>query len=85
MKSYTYEPEGTCSTKIKMEIENGIIHNLEFTDGCDGNLKGIAKLVAGRDALEVSKLFAGISCGSNETSCPDQLSKAIMKFLADET
>ena len=84
MKSYFYETDGTCSTKITMDIENGIIQNLEFIDGCDGNLKGIAKLAVGRDALEISKLFAGISCGSNETSCPDQLSKAILKFLSEE-
>ena len=46
---YTYVPKGVCSRMISFEIEDGIVKNVKFTGGCNGNLKGIASLVEGMD------------------------------------
>ena len=74
---FTYSTKGTCSRQILFDIdENNKMHNVRFIGGCGGNLQGIAKLVEGKDADEVETLLAGIRCRNN-TSCPDQLSKAI--------
>jgi uncharacterized protein (TIGR03905 family) len=64
--------------------ENNKLHNVRFLRGCSGNLQGVAKLVEGRDADEVASQLAGIRCRGN-TSCPDQLSQAIMQYKASLT
>lgn len=82
MKQINFKPSGVCCKNMSFEIdENNKLHNVVFTAGCDGNLKGIAKLVEGMDAKYVSELLAGNTCGNKSTSCPDQLSKAIAENL----
>ncbi len=73
----TYKTSGTCSTQIDFDVENGKIYNVVFTGGCNGNLKGIAALVEGQDINEVKDKIKGIKCGFKQTSCPDQLAKAL--------
>ena len=74
-----YKTNGTCSVQIDLEIENGIITHCEFIRGCRGNTQGLAKMVIGRKADEVKDLLRGIACRGN-TSCPDQLSRAIEAY-----
>ena len=79
---FTYSTRGTCSRQILFDVdENNKMHNVRFIGGCGGNLQGSAKLVEGKDADEVETLLAGIRCRNN-TSCPDQLSKAIGEWKA---
>ena len=40
-----FKTRGTCSSKISFDLVDGTIHNVKFTGGCNGNLKGIASLV----------------------------------------
>ena len=74
---FRYRTQGTCSEMIEFEIIDGKLHNVQFYGGCHGNLQGIGKLVEGMDANEVIAKLGGIRCGYKDTSCPDQLSKAI--------
>ena len=79
---FTYSTKGTCSRQILFDVdEQNKMHNVRFIGGCGGNLQGIAKLVEGKDINEVENLLAGIRCRNN-TSCPDQLSKAIGEWKA---
>ena len=79
---FTYSTKGTCSRQILFDVdENNKMHNLRFIGGCSGNLQGIARLVEGKDINEVEALLAGVRCKGN-TSCPDQLSKAITEYKA---
>ena len=79
---YTYTTKGTCSRAIVFEVdENDKLHNVRFINGCSGNLQGISKLVEGKDINEIEALLAGVRCKGN-TSCPDQLSKAIGEYKA---
>ena len=78
MRHITYYPTGTCSQQIDITLDdNDIIQDVFFLGGCHGNLQGIGKLVEGMDANEVIAKLGGIRCGYKDTSCPDQLSKAI--------
>ena len=72
-----YKTHGTCSTRIYFDIEDGKVHNVRFDNGCNGNLSGIGKLVEGMDAQDVIAKLEGTRCGRNETSCPDQLARAM--------
>ena len=73
----TFSPKGTCSKQIVFDLdEEHRIHNLKFIGGCSGNLQGISRLVEGRKAEEDIPLIKGIRCRQN-TSCPDQLAKAL--------
>ena len=69
---------------MDVELENGAIKSVEITGGCDGNLKGISRLVAGMDAEKAIELLRGIRCGFKETSCPDQLARALEEALKEQ-
>ena len=72
-----FTPKGVCASRIEFELTGGAIHNLAFTSGCNGNLKVIAKLAEGMEANRVVSLLAGNTCGYKDTSCVDQLARAI--------
>ena len=76
-----YQTKGTCSTSIDIELENGIVQSVSFTGGCNGNLQGISKLVAGMDAREAIQRLKGIRCGYKSTYCPDQLAQALESMI----
>lgn len=80
---YTYIPRGVCPTKLDFEIEGDIVKNVEFSGGCNGNLKAISKLVEGMPVDAVTEKLSGISCGLKSTSCTDQLAAALKKAVAD--
>ncbi|MCL2501300.1 MAG: TIGR03905 family TSCPD domain-containing protein [Defluviitaleaceae bacterium] len=77
----TYKTQGVCCREITLTVEDGIIKDLSFSNGCDGNLKGIAKLAKGRKASEIIPLMNGIRCGPKATSCPDQLAAALRTLV----
>lgn len=75
---HTYLTEGTCSQMIDFEIDdNGLIRNVVYTGGCNGNLQGISRLVEGMKVEEAINKLEGIRCGYKSTSCPDQLARAL--------
>jgi uncharacterized protein (TIGR03905 family) len=75
---HTFTPRGVCPNKIEFDLTQGAVHNLVFTSGCDGNLKAIATLVEGMEAQHVVSLLSGNTCGYKNTSCADQLARAIV-------
>ena len=76
----TYKPRGVCSRLMEIEIEDDKIVSVQVTGGCDGNLKGISRLLAGMEVDEAIKRMEGIRCGMKATSCPDQLSIALRRY-----
>jgi uncharacterized protein (TIGR03905 family) len=77
---FTYYTKGTCSRQIVFEVdEDNKLHGVKFIGGCSGNLQGISRLVEGKKLDEVQTLLAGVICRNN-TSCPDQLSQAIVAY-----
>lgn len=77
---YEYTTRGTCSRKIIVEVEDGIVENVQFIGGCSGNTQGVSKLVKGMKADDVIAKLEGIKCGWKDTSCPDQLAKALKEM-----
>ena len=81
-KHVQYETFGTCSRLIDVTAdENDVIQQVFFVGGCNGNLQGISSLVKGQKAQDVIDKIKGIRCGNKPTSCPDQLSKALVKAI----
>lgn len=74
---YVYKTKGTCSTNIELDVENGIVKEIAFWGGCNGNLQGISRLVTGMPVSEVIMRLEGVRCGTRSTSCPDQLCRAL--------
>ena len=74
---YEYKTQGTCSQRILFDIEDGIVKNVTFLGGCNGNLKGIGSLVEGMYVDDVIARLEGTTCGMKDTSCPDQLARAL--------
>lgn len=78
-----YKTKGVCSSAIELELDNGVIKKVRFVGGCDGNTKGVAKLVEGMNATDAISRLEGITCGFKPTSCPDQLAKALRQALQE--
>ena len=79
--TFTYTTKGTCSKLINLTVEDGVIKDVSFVGGCNGNLKAISALVEGMPVDEVTKKLSGISCGMKSTSCTDQLATALKKAV----
>lgn len=78
--NHVYKTQNTCSTQITFDKdENGIVTNIAFTGGCNGNLKAIAKILDGWKAEDIVAKLQGNTCGRRSTSCADQLAQALMK------
>ena len=78
---FEYRPRGVCSQNISFDIEDGVIRNVEFRGGCNGNLQGIAMLAEGMTPAQLIERLDGIRCGFRPTSCPDQFAKALREAL----
>ncbi|MDO4167257.1 MAG: TIGR03905 family TSCPD domain-containing protein [Eubacteriales bacterium] len=74
---YTYQTKGTCSTQITFDIDGDVITNVQYTGGCNGNLKAVRSLVEGLTVEQIESKLGGIKCGFKNTSCGDQLAKAV--------
>lgn len=74
---YIYQPENVCAIQIKFNLDGNIVSNIEFTGGCNGNLKAISKLLEGHTIEEIEDKLLGNTCGRRPTSCADQLAKAV--------
>ena len=81
MMELKYKTHGTCSQQINVDIEDGVVKDVEFIGGCRGNTQGVARLVEGLDARDAIGKLAGIRCGFKPTSCPDQLARALTEAL----
>ena len=80
---YEYKTKGTCSQKIFFDIEDNKVKNVQFIGGCNGNLKGISRLLKGMKAEDAIERMEGTTCGPRPTSCPDQIAKNLKKALAE--
>lgn len=74
---YEFRTSGTCSRKVIFDLDGDIVSNVEVVGGCNGNLKGISKLVDGMTVHEIYDKLAGIRCQMKSTSCPDQIARAV--------
>ena len=81
---YDYPTEMTCSTLISFDINGDVITNIVFTNGCNGNLKAISKLVDGWTVDKIESYLKGNLCGRRPTSCADQLARAVRKAYEEE-
>ncbi len=76
-----YQTSGVCSKTIHIEVEEKegekYIKSVKFVGGCHGNTQGISKLVEGMAVKDVIERLEGVRCGAKQTSCPDQLARAL--------
>lgn len=77
---YRFKPNGVCSTEMIFNIEDNTIKDLKIIGGCNGNGKGISSLVKGMNTEEVISKLSGIKCNFKNTSCPDQIAKALKEY-----
>ena len=73
--------EQTVIDDLSFELEDGIVKDVSFMGGCNGNLKAISKLINGMEAQKVIDILRGNDCGGRGTSCADQLAIAIENAL----
>ena len=82
-KQYTYTPQGgVCSSQVIIDTDGETVGNIQIIGGCHGNLQGISSLLRGMEIKEVIPRLEGIKCGRKDTSCPDQIAKALKDISA---
>ena len=74
---YRYKTQNVCSVEIRFRLDGNVVSNVRFTGGCNGNLKAVSKLVDGMTVEKIENYLKGNTCGSNYTSCADQLARAV--------
>lgn len=78
MTTYTQPNRGVCSRSTTVQLnDDGTIHSVQVVGGCNGNLKGICALLQGMPVEEAAARLTGITCGYKNTSCPDQVARAL--------
>ena len=82
MEHITYNTRGVCSRRIDVDVEDGVIKAVKFQGGCAGNTQGIAALLVDMTVDDAIDRLAGIRCGFKQTSCPDQLARALAEWKA---
>ena len=70
-----------CSESLLVDIRNGKIAEVQFNGGCPGSLAAVSKLVVGMTPQQAIAILAGTRCGGKNTSCPDQLARALQAYL----
>ena len=76
----TYRTKGVCAQAIQFDVKDGKVTGVQFMGGCSGNTQGVAALVRGYGIDEAIERLSGIRCGMKNTSCPDQLAKALIEY-----
>lgn len=81
---HQYKTSGTCSQAIQFDLNDGIVTNVVFIGGCNGNLKAISKLVDGMTVEQIEEKLKGNTCGFRPTSCADQLAIAVRRAMNEK-
>lgn len=68
---------GVCSVAVSFDLDGNIVKNVEFTGGCNGNLKAISILVDGMSVEDIYAKLRGNECGRKGTSCADRFAQAV--------
>lgn len=77
---YAYDARGICAVRINFSVEDNRVKNVMFIGGCEGNHKGLSRLVEGMEVDEVINRLEGLTCGMRQSSCPDQLAQALKVY-----
>ena len=77
---FKYIPNDVCSREMIFNIEKNIINDIQITGGCSGYSQGLIKLCIGQKIDYVIDKLKNIKCGYKKTSCPDQITKALLKY-----
>ena len=80
---YQFPNTGVCSSQVAFDLNHGIVTNVKFTGGCNGNTQGVAALARGMKVQDYLDRCKGIHCGARPTSCPDQLAQALSQAVED--
>ncbi len=79
-----FKTSGVCAKVINFEVEDGVLTEISFQGGCNGNLSGISSLLIGMKVEDVIKKLEGTTCGPRDTSCPDQVTVALKHYLDEQ-
>jgi uncharacterized protein (TIGR03905 family) len=82
--AYHYRTKGVCARNITFYIVDGTVTNVTFDGGCNGNTQGLSRLIEGMSVEEAIRRMEGIRCGFKNTSCPDQLAKALKEAIQND-
>ena len=76
--------KGVCAAFVSFDMdEGGVVRDISFKGGCNGNLKAIARLTDGWFYGDIIAATKGNTCGTRPTSCTDRFAAALQS-VAEE-
>lgn len=87
-KIFNYKPQGVCAADMTFKVKDNTLVSYECVGGCPGNYIGIKALIEGMPLSYIINKLKDVKCGFKETSCPQEIAKALLEFkksnLTDE-
>ena len=80
METFEYSPKGVCSNKMIFNIDGETVLDVKVIGGCPGNSLGIRELCKNQSIDYIISKLENIRCGFKNTSCPDQIAKALIEY-----
>ncbi|MDR0363169.1 MAG: TIGR03905 family TSCPD domain-containing protein [Planctomycetota bacterium] len=85
MKKLVILPERVCCDRILVKVEDGMLRDVIFEGGCDGNGKALGRLLAGMPADKAMGILRGVDCEGKGTSCADQLARGLRENMEPDS
>ncbi|MDR1612215.1 MAG: TIGR03905 family TSCPD domain-containing protein [Planctomycetota bacterium] len=74
-------PDNVCCNRILVKMDAGVLRDVVFEGGCDGNGKALGRLLEGMPVARAMELLKGVDCEGKGTSCADQLARGLEENL----
>lgn len=79
-KIFNYKPQGVCAADMTFKVKDNTLVSYECVGGCPGNYMGIKALIEGVPLAYIINKLKDIKCGFKDTSCPQEIAKALLEF-----
>ena len=67
--------------KVYIDENDDTLVNIAILGGCHGYLTSMLRLMKGMTVVDAIEVLKGIKCGNRDTSCPDQIARALENYI----
>ena len=67
--------------KVYVDESDDTLVNIAILGGCHGYLTSMLRLMKGMKVVDAVDILNGVKCGNRDTSCPDQIARALELYL----
>ena len=68
--------------KVYIDENDDSLVNIAILGGCHGYLTALLRLMKGMKVVDAIEILKGVKCGNRDTSCPDQIARALENYIS---